>query len=192
MIDENVRAKIVPILTPGETILWAEKPVIPYDKTQLLTFIVVIALVALPFKAIIEDVISRWGDQSFYGVFFLTLFILIGALWSLRRALLPKYECYALTNKHVIIMRDIFPKQTAIIPFEDIKNVKAKPQGRYSRIILTLHGQRKTGRYAGSLRFTPFLFFKIEGFILTGITQPGTFFDQLKRSYALDTNTGKS
>lgn len=183
MIDETIKTKILPELPDGETVLWAERPATPYDTVQLITFIIVIAVVALPFKNIIKDVISRWGDVSFYGVFLLMLFIVTGALWSLRRAVLPKYEYYALTQKHVVIMRDIFPKQTAIIPFEDIKNVKAKPQGLHSRIIITLHGRRNTGRYAGSLRFNPFLFFKIEGFILTGIQQPGAFFEQLKRSY---------
>ncbi|MEP6343243.1 MAG: hypothetical protein ABJ275_08005 [Maricaulaceae bacterium] len=183
MINEDVRHIIEPELAEGEELLWADKPANGFDMSILVGFAIVVVLFFFLRDSIFPDIFKGWRNPN-VGVFVATAFIFFGVMWSIRACVLPRYESYFLTNHRIVIDRNVFPRQRALIPIEALDRVKATRKGRYGQISLlrAQGGMYRASKFQGSMGLRiPFITF--EGFLMRGVSEPEKFIDLLNQLY---------
>ncbi len=207
-ISEDTRLILEPELQAGEKLLWASRSVKQYDFSIIVGLIAAGLILWFAAPSVYADIVKSWQQPS-YGVYFLS-FLLGGALWWMVRAsLLPGHEYYGLTDRHLIVKKNLFPTQVSMIPIEELQKVSIK-KARHNNVIGD-DDRNQTGdiyimlkrtersffkpffraRHAGTIPLFTLPFISIQALVLKSVPDPEMFLNELKVLNAQPINEGK-
>ena len=119
----DARAVIGAHLQPGEQLLWhARGSGLNANAGNIYLFVFLVFWCSTAYAGIIRAALQ--GDQNpvvmIYALLIsTTVIVLLGGL-GLRSLLAPAHETYGLTDRRVIIVRNIFPRHTTSYPGKDL------------------------------------------------------------------------
>lgn len=182
MSDETAKEIISSSLSPGETLRWSDSPEAPHlDMPLLVGLILGFMGLVLVFPQVLTSIASELASGSI-PAFIFTALILLALLWVIRTMIRPGFEAYGISDHHLFVVQNIFPKAVATIPLHRIDRARStKSFGKPAIALLVTEGpldERLEFKGGFGIKLP---FFKIAGYMLHDIEDPQRIIDLINK-----------